>query len=205
MFRKKPKTMTTEPNGAAAPWPEAEPAAASPAQEELQHASEAASEHAVRDAQPDRNAEVERLTNELAALNDKHLRLFAEFDNFRKRTAKERVEMMQFAGENALKNMLPVLDDMERAIQNNEKSDDLATAKQGFTLIHAKLLSILGSQGVKPMADLKGQPLDVDRHEAITKAPAPSDELKGKVIDVLENGYTLHDKVIRYAKVIVGE
>jgi molecular chaperone GrpE len=205
MFGKKPKIMPTEPTGAAAPWPEADQSASNPAQEEFLHASEAASEHAVRDAQPDRNEEVERLTNEVAALNDKHLRLFAEFDNFRKRTAKERIDMLQFAGENTLKNMLPVLDDMERAIQNNEKSDDIATVKQGFALIHAKLMSILGSQGVKPMDDLRGQPLDVDRHEAITKAPAPSDDLKGKVIEVLENGYTLHDKVIRYAKVIVGE
>ncbi len=205
MFGKKPKTMTTEPTGAAAPWPESEQASTSPAQEEFLHASEAASEHAVRDAQPDRNDEVERLSNEVATLNDKHLRLFAEFDNFRKRTAKERLDMLQFAGENALKNMLPVLDDMERAIQNNETSDDIATVKQGFALIHAKLVGILGSQGVKPMDGLKGQPLDVDRHEAITSAPAPSAELKGKVIDVLENGYTLHDKVIRYAKVIVGE
>ena len=211
MFGKKPKQMTTEPTGAAAPWPEAEQSTTNPAQEEFLHASEAASEHAIRDSDPgsmagnDRNEEVERLTNEVATLNDKHLRLFAEFDNFRKRTAKERIDMLQFAGENALKNMLPVLDDMERAIQNNEKVDDIATVKQGFALIHAKLVSILGSQGVKPMDDLKGHPLDVDRHEAITKAPAPSADLKGKVIDVLENGYTLHDKVIRYAKVIVGE
>lgn len=205
MFGKKPKQMTTEPTGAAAPWPDADQTASTPAQEEFLHASEAASEHAVRDAQPDRNEEVDRLTNEVAALNDKYLRLFAEFDNFRKRTAKERVDMLQFAGENALKNMLPVLDDMERAIQNNENVDDIATVKQGFALIHAKLISIIGSQGVKPMGDLKGQPLDVDRHEAITKAPAPSADLKGKVIEVLENGYTLHDKVIRYAKVIVGE
>ena len=205
MFGKKPKTMTTEPDGAAAPWPEADQNVSTPALEEFLHASEAASEHAVRDAQPDRNEEVERHTNEVAALNDKYLRLFAEFDNFRKRTAKERIDMLQFAGENALKNMLPVFDDMERAIQNNEKVDDIATVKQGFALIHAKLGSILGSQGVKPMDDIKGQPLDVDRHEAITSAPAPSAELKGKVIDVLENGYTLHDKVIRYAKVIIGE
>ena len=150
-------------------------------------------------------AELDLLRVEHQATHDKHIRLFAEFDNFRKRTAKERIDMLQFAGENALKNMLPVLDDMERAIQNNETSGDIATVKQGFALIHAKLVHILGSQGVKPMSDLKGQLLDVDRHEAITSAPAPSLELKGKVIDVLENGYTLHDKVIRYAKVIIGE
>jgi len=204
MFGKKPKTMT-EPKGTAAPWPDADQTASTPAQEEFLHASEAASEHALRDAQPDSNDELEKLKSDLSSLNDKHLRLLAEFDNFRKRTAKERMELLQFAGENSLRNMLPVLDDMERAIQNNEKVDEIATVKQGFALIHAKLLSILGSQGVKPMSELKGQPLDVDRHEAITKAPAPSEDLKGKVIDVLENGYTLHDKVIRYAKVVVGE
>jgi molecular chaperone GrpE len=94
---------------------------------------------------------------------------------------------------------------MERAITNNARVDDIAVIREGFHLVHSKLLHILGSQGVKPMADPKGQPFDTDRHEAITKAPAPSDDLKGKVIDVLENGYTLHDKVIRYAKVVVGE
>lgn len=206
MFRKKPKpmtdnTQTANPFGQAAS-DSAETAHA--AENEMQQASEAASEHALRDAEPDQDLEVERLKSEVAALNDKHLRLYAEFDNFRKRTAKERMDLIQFAGENTLKNMLPVLDDMERAIQVNETAEDLAIVKQGFALIHAKLVSILGSQGVKPMGDLKGQPLDVDRHEAITQAPAPSAELKGKVIDVIENGYTLHDKVIRYAKVVVG-
>lgn len=208
MFRKKPKTMT-DPTSTAQTPPVDEArtngAANEPVENELQQASEAASEHGLHDADPQQNDEVERLTRELAALNDKHLRLFAEFDNFRKRTAKERMDLIQFAGENTLKNMLPVLDDMERAIQNNEKAEDLATLKQGFALIHAKFLSILGSQGVKAMGDVKGEPLDVDRHEAITKAPAPSADLKGKVIDVVENGYTLHDKVIRYAKVVVGE
>jgi molecular chaperone GrpE len=113
--------------------------------------------------------------------------------------------MLQFAGENSLKNMLPVVDDMERAIANNASTADIAVVREGFHLIHSKLLHILGSQGVKVMENVKGQPFDVDRHEAITKAPAPSDELKGRVIEVVESGYTLHDKVIRYAKVVVGE
>lgn len=197
--------MTTEPNGAAAPWPKADQATANPEQEELLHASEAASEHALRDAEPDQASETERLRSELAALNDKHLRLYADFDNFRKRTAKERMDLIMTAGESALRNILPVVDDMERAIANNTMSEDISVVKEGFALIHAKLLSILAAQGVKPMTDVVGQPLDVDRQEAITQAPAPSADLKGKVIDVVENGYTLHDKVIRYAKVIVGE
>ena len=138
-------------------------------------------------------------------MRDRWLRLNADFDNFRKRTAKEKLDMLQFAGENTLKNMLPVLDDMERAIANNANTEDIAVVKQGFHLIHAKLLHILGSQGIKPMDQVMGKDFDTDRHEAITKAPAPSKDLKGKVIDVVENGYTLHDKVIRYAKVVVGE
>lgn len=175
-------------------------------------ASEAAAEHVMRDADADGREDVSTLQAELDAaraeaadLKDKWLRLNAEFDNFRKRNAKERVDLIQFAGENVLRNVLPVVDDMERAIANNGRTEDLATVKEGFHLIHSKLLHILGSQGVKPMGDLKGQPFDVDRHEAITKAPAPEPALQGRVLDVVENGYTLHDKVIRYAKVVVGE
>lgn len=182
------------------------------AKDPLSIASEAAAEHVMHDAEAEGREDIAELNAQLAAakadaadLKDKWLRLNAEFDNFRKRTAKEKLELMQFAGENVLKNMLPVLDDMERAIANNAKTDDIAVVREGFHLIHSKLLHILGSQGVKPMADAKGQPFDTDRHEAITKAPAPSDDLKGKVIDVVENGYTLHDKVVRYAKVVVGE
>lgn len=182
------------------------------AKDPLTMASEAAAEHVLHDAEADGREDIAELTAQLAAsradaadLKDKWLRLNAEFDNFRKRTAKERLELIQFAGENTLKNMLPVLDDMERAIANNAKTDDIAVVREGFSLIQSKLLHILGSQGVKPMADEKGKPFDTDRHEAITKAPAPSADLKGKVIEVVENGYTLHDKVIRFAKVVVGE
>lgn len=205
LFGKKKKM--TEPTSAPQDVQSSAPESTSPPSpdaSELQHAGEAAAEHTVGEPDNALAAEVDRLNNELAIANDKHLRLFAEFDNFRKRNAKERNELLLFAGENVVKNVLPVIDDMERAIAVNEKADDLATVKQGFILIHAKLLSILGSQGVKPMDAVVGQPLDVDRHEAITNAPAPSDNLKGRVIEVLENGYTLHDKVVRYAKVVVG-
>lgn len=173
--------------------------------EEMLHASEAAAEHTFLEPEDGATYEVDKLRNENAALTDRFLRLQAEFDNFRKRTAKERLELLQFAGENTLKNILPVLDDMERAISNNQAVSDTDPLKQGFMLIHQKLLGIIGAQGVKPMADLLGRPFDVDRHEAITKAPAPEPGLKGCVIDVVENGYTMHDKVIRYAKVVVGE
>jgi molecular chaperone GrpE len=220
IFKKRRKTMTDRPDvspAEAAPDKAAEQALPMDAQDEqvkdpLSIASEAAAEHVLHDAEAEGREDIAELNAQLAAakadaadLKDKWLRLNAEFDNFRKRTAKERLELLQFAGENVLKNMLPVLDDMERAIANNAKTDDIAVVREGFHLIHSKLLHILGSQGVKPMADAKGQPFDTDRHEAITKAPAPSDDLKGKVIDVVENGYTLHDKVVRYAKVVVGE
>ncbi|MBL7946598.1 MAG: nucleotide exchange factor GrpE [Flavobacteriales bacterium] len=150
-------------------------------------------------------AELDLLRAEHQAVHDKHIRLFAEFDNFRKRTAKERLELMQFAGENTLKAVLPVLDDMDRAIANNDKVEDINAIREGFKLIHQKMQHILGTQGLKAMPDAKGEAFDTDKHEAITKAPAPAPELKGKVLDVVENGYTLHEKVIRYAKVVVGE
>lgn len=220
IFKKRHKTMTDRPDvspAEAAPDKAANTSLPADAQDEgakdpLTLASEAAAEHVMHDADADGREDISELNAQLAAakadaadLKDKWLRLNAEFDNFRKRTAKERLELIQFAGENALKNLLPVLDDMERAIANNAKTEDIAVVREGFHLIQSKLTHILGSQGVKPMMDVKGQPFDTDKHEAITKAPAPSDGLKGKVIDVVENGYTLHDKVIRFAKVVVGE
>ncbi|MEO8590131.1 MAG: nucleotide exchange factor GrpE [Flavobacteriales bacterium] len=178
----------------------------------LTMASEASAEHVMHDAENDGREDISELTAQLAAakadaadLKDKWLRLGADLDNFRKRTARERLELIQFAGENTLQSMIPVLDDMERAIANNETTNEIAVVKEGFHLIRSKLVNILGSQGVKAMPDAKGQPFDTDRHEAITRTPAPTPNLKGKVIEVIENGYTLHDKVIRYAKVVVGE
>jgi molecular chaperone GrpE len=175
-------------------------------------ASEAAAEHVMHDAEANGREDIFELQGQLdaakaeaAELQDRWLRLNAEFDNFRKRNAKERMDLIQFAGENVLKNVLPVVDDMERAILNNARTEDAAVMKEGFLLIHSKLINILGAQGVKPMESAKGEAFNVDRHEAITKAPAPSPDLKGRVIDVVENGYTLHDKVVRYAKVVVGE
>jgi molecular chaperone GrpE len=214
LFKKRKKTMSDRPEATAASatadQPNTIPAEATDAA--LNAASQAAAEHGAHDAENAERTELEELQAQLAAaqaetaeLKDRWLRLNAEFDNFRKRTAKEKLEMLQFAGENSLKNILPVVDDMERAIANNAATTEIAVVKEGFQLIHHKLVHILGSQGVKPMENVKGQPFDVDKHEAITKAPAPSDDLKGKVIDVVESGYTLHDKVIRYAKVVVGE
>jgi len=134
-----------------------------------------------------------------AELNDKHLRLFAEFENFKKRTAKERMDLYKTAGESVLTALLPVLDDFERSIKANQKQED-----EGVVLIYNKLKSILETKGLKAMEDPIGQELNTDYHEAITNIPAPSDEMKGKIIDVVEIGYFLNEKVIRYAKVVVA-
>lgn len=149
-------------------------------------------------------AELDILRTEHQALHEKHLRLFAEFDNFRKRTAKEKLELLQMAGAETLKNILPVLDDMERAMANNASTEDPKAIRQGFELIHQKFVNLMAAQGIQVMK-AKGEVFDPEVHEAITKAPAPTPDLKGKVLDVVENGYTLNDKVIRYAKVVVGE
>ncbi len=148
--------------------------------------------------------ELDALRAELQAVQDKYVRLYAEFDNFRKRTAKEKLDLMQYGGEGTLQDVLPVLDDLERAVANNEQATDIAPVKEGFVLIQQKLLHILAGRGLKPMDDPKGQPFDTDRHEAVTQMPAPTEELKGHVIEVAQQGYTLHDKVLRYAKVVVG-
>lgn len=137
-------------------------------------------------------------------LNDKYIRTYSEFENFRKRTAKERIDLLSSAGAGVIKEILPILDDMERASESNAKSDDIDSVKEGFDLVQQKLIRILGAQGLKKM-DAKGETFDTELHEAVTKFPAPSEDLKGKVIDVLEPGYYLNDKVVRFAKVVVGE
>ena len=139
------------------------------------------------------------IEEKFAELNDKHLRLFAEFENFKKRTAKERMDLYKTAGESVLTALLPVLDDFERSIKANQKQED-----EGVVLIYNKLKSILETKGLKAMEDPIGKELNTDYHEAITNIPAPSDDMKGKIIDVVEKGYFLNEKVIRYAKVVVA-
>eukprot|EP01105_Mastigella_eilhardi_P007262 TRINITY_DN18763_c0_g1_i1.p2 TRINITY_DN18763_c0_g1~~TRINITY_DN18763_c0_g1_i1.p2 ORF type:complete len:211 (-),score=33.31 TRINITY_DN18763_c0_g1_i1:1190-1759(-) len=142
--------------------------------------------------------------DQMAALNDKYLRLYSEFDNYRKRTNKEKIELIATASAGVLKDLLSVMDDFERAIANNEHSDDVSSVKDGFKLIHHKLRNILEAKGLKQM-EAKHQPFDSDLHEAIANVPAPSEDLKGKIIDDVEKGYYLNDKVIRFAKVVVGQ
>ncbi len=144
-----------------------------------------------------------KLKEDLAQANDKYLRLYAEFDNFKRRTSKERVELLQTAGKEVIVSLLPVLDDFERAIKAMETAQDVAAVKEGVTLVQSKLKNILTQKGLKEM-EAKGTAFDADIHEAITNIPAPTDDLKGKVVDELEKGYYLNDKVVRFAKVVVG-
>ena len=140
---------------------------------------------------------------EIAALKDKYLRSVAEFDNYRKHTMKEKAELILNGGERTIVAMLPVLDDMERAIENNAKSDDITAIKEGFGLIHQKFVKILEGMGVKKI-ETEGQDFNTDLHNAIAMLPM-GEEKKGKVIDCTKAGYTLNDKVIRHADVAVGE
>jgi molecular chaperone GrpE len=138
------------------------------------------------------------------SLNDKYLRLYSEFDNYRRRTAKEKLEANRIIAAQIVKEFLPVVDDFDRAITGNETDNEIESIKEGFKLIHNKLFRILESNGVKPMNALE-QPFDTEFHEAITNIAAPDPSLKGKVVDVAEKGYFYHDAVLRYAKVVVGQ
>lgn len=147
--------------------------------------------------------EVEKLKSEIAELKDKYLRNVAEFDNFRRRTAKERIEMIQTAGKEVITSLLEVADDCDRAEKQLLASED-ATLKEGIQLVFNKLRSTLQSKGVKPMQTI-GTDFNPDQHEAITEIPAPTEAMKGKVVDEIQKGYYLNDKIIRFAKVVVGK
>jgi molecular chaperone GrpE len=145
----------------------------------------------------------ELLKQEVALANDRYLRLYAEFDNFRRRTAKEREDARKAEGKDVITALLPVLDDFDRAIRSMENTTDVTAVKEGVALIQNKLKSVLSQKGLKEMQSI-GDTFDPEIHEAITNIPAPADDLKGKVVDEMEKGYYLNDKVIRFAKVIVG-
>lgn len=155
--------------------------------------------------------EEEKLAQELEEANkvieeqkDKYLRLSAEFDNYRKRTMKEKAELILNGAEKTISSILPIVDDFERALKNMETATDVAAVKEGVELIYNKFMSVLGQDGVK-VIETKEKPLDTDFHEAIVVIPAPDKSLKGKILDCVQTGYTLNDKVIRHAKVVVGE
>ncbi|GAA4319107.1 nucleotide exchange factor GrpE [Mucilaginibacter gynuensis] len=153
-------------------------------------------------AAPEPSAE-DKFKEELALANDKYLRLYAEFDNFRRRTIKEREDARKLEGKDLIVSLLSVLDDFERGIKAMETATDVIPVKEGVALIQHKLKNILAQKGLAEMEAI-GQPFDADIHEAITNIPAPTDDLKGKVVDQMEKGYTLNEKVVRFAKVIVG-
>jgi molecular chaperone GrpE len=146
----------------------------------------------------------EKLEAEVAELKEKYLRLYSDFENFRKRTAKERIDLIKTASEEVLKDMIPVVDDFERAFRAAEQEADVQKIQEGNQLIFHKLVRILESKGLKPMDDLIGNPFDPDTQEAITQIPSPKPELKGAVVDVVEKGYLLGEKVVRFAKVVIG-
>ncbi len=146
----------------------------------------------------------EELTNQLADSNDRYARLVAEFDNYKKRTSKERVELIQNASQGVIKNLLPVLDDFDRALTAMASAQDVQSVKEGVELVNNKFRKLLENEGLKEM-DVVGQLFDADFQEAITSIPAPTEDLKNKVIDVVEKGYFLNEKVIRFAKVVIGQ
>ncbi|HLS94405.1 nucleotide exchange factor GrpE [Sphingobacterium allocomposti] len=147
----------------------------------------------------------QRLQQELALANDKYTRLFAEFDNYKKRTSKERVELIQSASKDVLGKLLPILDDLDRALGAMQTAQEIESVKQGVELVSQKFKKTLAQEGLKEMEDVIGQPFDPEYQEAITAIPAPSEDMKNKVIDVVEKGYFLNDKVIRFAKVVIGQ
>jgi molecular chaperone GrpE len=163
------------------------------------NATEASAEEMVEETPKEPTAE-----EKYAELNDRFLRLYAEFENYRRRTNEERLQLISTAGKDLIVSMLPVMDNFERAIVTNEKLEDIAPMKEGFQLIYNMFKSTLESKGLKPM-EAKGQAFDSDLHEAIANIPAPDKKMLGKVIEDVEKGYYLNDKVIRFAKVVVGQ
>ena len=146
---------------------------------------------------------VDKLNAEVVELKDKYLRLYSEFDNFRRRTSKEKIDLIKTANEDVIASLIPVLDDFERAQKAMSGKNENDPALDGIALIYNKLFKTLEQKGLKPMDSIGGD-FNSELHEAITQAPAPTPELKGKIIDVLEKGYYLNDKVVRFAKVIIG-
>lgn len=152
----------------------------------------------------DKDQQIEEMGHKLAEINDKYLRLSAEFDNYRKRSLKERLDLVKNAGEDLLQKILPVMDNFERALKSMETATDVPALREGVELIYTNFRDFLTQNGVKEMECLHTE-FDPDVQEAVTKIPAPTEDLKGKVVDCIQKGYTLNDKVIRYPKVVVGE
>lgn len=173
--------------------------------ETLEEQSEPVDEKEVQEEEPvEEKTKEEELEEKLAELQDKYLRLTAEYDNYRKRTLKEKVELLDGAKEEVFVNILPVVDDLERAMGSVREAKDINAVKEGMELIYGKFTKYMEQQGVKEI-DALNKELNTDQHEAVTKIPVDSKKKKGKVVDVIEKGYMLRDKVIRFAKVVIGE
>jgi molecular chaperone GrpE len=178
--------------------------------ETINNSEENTSENSVNSSEEQTDATTENTVDvaidyeaKMAELNDRYLRLYSEFDNYRKRTIKEKSDIIRSAGEDVFKAIIPTIDDFERAIKANEVVDEAGPIKEGMVLIYNKLVASCTSKGLEPMNSL-GVPFNSDIMEAITHIPAPTEDLKGKVVDDIEKGYKLGDKVIRFAKVVVG-
>ncbi len=174
---------------------------ANPVEEQETTPQEENQENAATEEETSPTAELE---NQIAELKDKYLRQVAEFDNYRKRTLKEKTELILNGGENIIKSLLPVIDDIERAKKNMETADNVEALREGVDLVFKKLTTTLENAGLKKI-DTEGKDFNTDEHEAIAMIPAPSDDAKGKVIDCVQPGYKLNDKVIRHAKVAIGQ
>ncbi|MBU2928413.1 nucleotide exchange factor GrpE [Winogradskyella psychrotolerans] len=159
----------------------------------------------VEEQQKDLKSPEEQLQDQVAAEKDKFMRLFAEFENYKKRTTKERIELFKTASQDVVVSMLPVLDDFERALSHIEDDKEAEELRKGVLLIYNKLVDTLEKKGLSKIEVRQGDTFNADHHEAVTQIPAPTDDLKGKIIDVIERGYKLGDKVIRFPKVVIGQ
>lgn len=175
-----------------------------PDNKETQPEQQAGKKQAKKKKKPAADRQLEELKTQYGELNDKYLRLFADFDNYRKNCNKDKIELIKTASQGVIEGLLPVLDDFDRGLEAMKEHQADEDALNGITLIYNKLFTFLRQQGLQPM-DSKGKDFDTDYHDAITQVPAPTDDLKGKVVDVIQKGYLLNDKIIRHAKVVVGQ
>ena len=176
-------------------------------EEEVLTNEEPTSENEESDVKEEEKEEIKPKTieEELGEMKDKYLRLYSEFENFRRRTAKERLDLIATSTESLMLSLLPVLDDYDRASVQMEKAEDVKALKEGFDLIQTKFKQILTSKGLKEMESSVGKVFDAEVQEAITQAPAPNNKMKGKIMDEIEKGYQINDKIIRFPKVVIGQ
>lgn len=170
-----------------------------------EEADKASDQNLETDDTTEQDDTVQKLEEEVAAAKDKYLRLYAEFENYRKRTSKERLDLVKTANEELILDLLTVVDDLERSLQIFENKEEVAPMYEGISLVSQKFHKVLTQKGLKPMEVGPGSDFDSDYHEAVAQTPAPEDKLKGKIVDVVEKGYFLGEKVLRYAKVVIGQ